>query len=107
MINKYYDQDCNLGMLDGKTVAIIEIAGASSSGTSIITTLPASAASSIPKTFRPAASAFAEADDSDCFQKPDCKAHEGRRHTDVRAWLQHPLQPDSARRLSGCIHGST
>ena len=23
MINKYYDQDCNLGMLDGKTVAII------------------------------------------------------------------------------------
>ena len=23
MIKKYYDQDCNLGMLDGKTVAII------------------------------------------------------------------------------------
>lgn len=23
MINKYYDQDCNLGMLDGKAVAII------------------------------------------------------------------------------------
>ena len=23
MVNKYYDQDCNLGMLDGKTVAII------------------------------------------------------------------------------------
>ncbi len=23
MITKYYDQDCNLGMLDGKTIAII------------------------------------------------------------------------------------
>lgn len=23
MIKKYYDQDCNLGLLDGKTVAII------------------------------------------------------------------------------------
>lgn len=23
MINKYYDQDCNMGMLDGKTVAVI------------------------------------------------------------------------------------
>ena len=23
MIKKYYDQDCNLGVLDGKTVAII------------------------------------------------------------------------------------
>ena len=23
MITKYYDTDCNLGMLDGKTVAII------------------------------------------------------------------------------------
>ena len=23
MVNKYYDQDCNLGLLDGKTVAII------------------------------------------------------------------------------------
>ena len=23
MIKKYYDQDCNLGMLDGKTVAIM------------------------------------------------------------------------------------
>ena len=23
MIKKYYDQDCNLGMLDGKTIAII------------------------------------------------------------------------------------
>ena len=22
-INKYYDSDCNLGMLDGKTVAVI------------------------------------------------------------------------------------
>ena len=22
-INKYYDSDCNLGLLDGKTVAII------------------------------------------------------------------------------------
>ena len=27
MINKYYDQDCNLGMLDGKTVAIIGFGG--------------------------------------------------------------------------------
>ena len=23
MIKKYYDQDCNLGLLDGKTIAII------------------------------------------------------------------------------------
>ncbi len=23
MIKKYYDQDCNLGMLDGKTIAVI------------------------------------------------------------------------------------
>ncbi len=23
MINKYYDMDCNFGMLDGKTVAVI------------------------------------------------------------------------------------
>ena len=25
MIKKYYDQDCNLALLDGKTVAIIRI----------------------------------------------------------------------------------
>ena len=24
MIKKYYDQDCNLGLLDGKTVAIFK-----------------------------------------------------------------------------------
>ena len=23
MVNKYYDSDCNLGVLDGKTVAVI------------------------------------------------------------------------------------
>ena len=126
MINKYYDQDCNLGMLDGKTVAII---GFGSQGHAHAMNLKESGVDVVVG-LRPGSAHVAKAEAAGLkvlgieeaaeagnvvmMLVPDELAPAiyknqiaGRRHTDVRAWLQHPLQPDSARRLSGCIHGST
>ena len=125
MIKKYYDQDCNLGMLDGKTVAIIGFGSQGhahamnlhESGVDVVVGLrPGSA-----HTAKAEAAGLkvvgieeaAEAGDIVMILTPDelqalaIYKNQIEKHMKegnvlaVRTRFQHPLQPDPAGRLSG------
>ena len=119
MIKKYYDQDCNLGLLDGKTVAIIGFGSQghahamnlNESGVNVVVGLrPGSAHTAKAEAAGLKVMGIEEAAEAgdivmiltpdelqaSDLQEPDRKAHEGRQRSGIRTRIQHPLQPDPA-----------
>ena len=105
----YYQEDCNLSLLEGKKIAII---GYGSQGHAHALNLKESGCDVIVGLYEGSKSwAKAEAQGlkvytaAEAAKQADIRAQSGgRQHADVRTWFLHPFRTDRSAGKCGCNH---